>query len=156
MSEKFKLLLESYTTILIKNGIYTVDGIQAAFKDFCDSLTIQEPKIKPLPNNNNANYIQTTLSEAIQRAKQPVIITVKKNENDDWESTVYPGMIFKEFPNETGDDTHYVCVGFKDGKNLQPLSMNQLRICQANGWRFDINNTIGCAKTVSTDLAVKL
>ena len=47
-------------------------------------------------------------------------------------------------------------ITFQDGEKIAPLSMNQVRICQANGYRFDVTNTVGCAKTVDSELAVKL
>ena len=162
MSEQYESILKLFTNILVQKGIYTVDGIRNAYKDFCDSLAVQEYKSKPTPAANNDKYVQTTLAEAIQRAKQPVKIPVKKNEYDNFESTVYQGLIFKEFMHDVADpatgkfETYYVCVGFQDGKNIAPLSMNHLRICQANGWRFDVNNTIGCAKTTTSDLGIKL
>ena len=154
MTDRYEEILRLYTKIVLKNGKFDVDGLQRAFKEFCASLAVQPVKPKPIATTNNSSYVKTTLAEAIQRAKQPVVIPVKTNEHGNLESTIYPGLVFKEV--KDGDETYHVCYGFQDGKNIAPLSINQLRVCQANGWRFDVNNTVGCATTVSSDYAVKL
>ena len=158
MSDRYKEILELYTSVVIKKGDYSQAGLESAFNEFCDTLTIPKYEYKPPKQNiDNNHYVKTTLAEAIQRAKLPVMISVEKNKYGNWESTVYPGLIFKEI-NVCTDPKHpkmqYVCIGFQDGEKIAPLSMNQLRICQANGWMFDTSNTVGCAKTVSSDLAV--
>ena len=80
------------------------------------------------------------------------------NDYGNLESTIYPGLVFKKFTEDTpnGPEEYHVCIGFQDAANIAPLSINQLRVCQANGWRFDVNNTVGCAKTVTSEYAVKL
>lgn len=156
MSARYKDILESYTKIVIKNDDYTVEGLLEAYKQFCESLAVKTYKPQVAIVNKDA-YVKTTLAEAIARAKQPVVIPVQKNKYNNWESTVRPGLIFEERNVSDGPEPkmQYVCVGVQDGDKIAPLSMNQLRVCQANGWRFDAKNTVGCAKTVTTDLAMK-
>jgi hypothetical protein len=151
MSERYQEILKIYVDIIIKQGDYSVQGIESAFIEFCNSLKKHEIKPRVIAKDaDETNYVKTTLAEAIQRARLPVHITVQRNKHGNLESTVYPGLIFKEVNGAN------ICVGFQDGEKIAPLSMNQVRICQANGYRFDVTNTVGSAKTVDSELAIKI
>ena len=65
------------------------------------------------------------------------------------ECTIIPGLLVKELgPNDS------IAYGVQDGPNIAPLSINQLLACQANGFKYDKNNTVGSAKFTTSPLGV--
>ena len=144
-----KTVLDIFTGILIKNGDFTVAGVEKAFREFSSKVTVHKYK-PPKASNGPRSYIRTTLAEAVENAKLPVLIPVRRNQYGNWESTIYPGLLFND-----PEPTKAVAFGMQDGPKIAPLSINQLLICQANGFRYMKNNTVGSAKHTSSELEVK-
>lgn len=154
MSKDLRRLLSLFTDVVVKNGDFTTAGVEKAFNEFVENITIHKPKpaaaSKAPAGSNNAGYVKTTLQEAVEQAKLPIHIPVFKNRFGYWESTLYKGLLFND-----EDPQHAIAFGNQgdDGK-IHPLTMNQLFVCQANGYRYLKKNTQGSATMCNNELAV--
>jgi hypothetical protein len=146
MDDNLKEILKNFINKIQEVGDYTEAGVNNAFEKFKKSLTIHKHVPEPGPKHT-AGYINTTIEEAITNAKRPIYIPVKKNEYGNIECAVYPGLLVRDVGENTG-----VVYGIQDGENIVSLSMNQIRICMANGWRYDGENLVGSAKTTYNEL----
>lgn len=144
-------ILTLFTDFIVEKGDFTVEGVEAAHQDFINSLEIRKHAAKRVvPDNaNSASYVKTTLEEAVAKAKLPIKIPVFKNKFGHWESTVCRGLIFSDT-----DPQHAIAIGDQgeDGK-IHELSMNQLLVCQSNGWHYSKENTIGSAAECENQLS---
>uniref|UniRef100_A0A6C0CFI7 Uncharacterized protein n=1 Tax=viral metagenome TaxID=1070528 RepID=A0A6C0CFI7_9ZZZZ len=146
MEADYRQVLQPFVTRIRKGGIYTVEGVEAAFLAFVDSFEI---KVYKPPETESSGYVKTTLQEAVEASKRPVQISVEVNSFGNMESLVYPGLIFKEDLN----DKQWTAHGLQDDSgNIVPLTMNAVLVCRANGWRFNGKNLGGSASLVSSEL----
>lgn len=140
--------LKPFVDLLVEKGDFTVAGVEAAFDAFSKSLSVKE--YKPIVVTDSSSE-KTTLKEAAEKAKLPIYLTVEKNSEGNFESTVYRGLVFKE-----AEGGVWVAFGLQDGKNIVPLTMNAVYACRANGWRYNSNNLVGSAAETKSELRVVL
>lgn len=138
-----------FVKILVESDNFTPSGVEVAFEKFTQSLQVHEHKPRR-GATNESRYIKTTLRDAVEKARLPVYIPVMRNDHGNLESTVYRGLVFKTIEGKN------VAIGIQDGEKIAPLSINQLRVCEANGWQYDASNVVGSAATMGGDLAVNL
>lgn len=144
MSEECAKVIAIFTELIVKNGDFTPDGIEYAFETFCKNIKVQEisPAAKYAPG-----FVKSSIDAAIEAAKQPVYIPCKPNKYGNMECTIIPGLLVKQLgPNDA------IAYGVQDGPNIGKLSINQLLACQANGFKYDRNNTVGSAQRCTSDL----
>jgi len=142
----YEAILNLFVDLVIKSNDFTVDGIEKAFQKFKESLTVHEHK----PKNSSApsDFVKTTLREAVERAKQPVYIIADYNRFGNLESKDYPGLIFIK-----NGENQLIAHGIQDGSKIQPLTMNAILCCMANGWLYDRKNTAGSANVCENPMA---
>ena len=137
-----KQLLMLFVSKVKSLGNYTPEGIEKAFKAFCES--IEEKNVKPPPKTSNVKeYVSTTLEDAIAAAKKPVEIPYFVNKYGNKESTIIKGMILAE------DENGAYAAGLQDGINIVPLTMREVTACKGNGFRYSGANTTGSAQFTS-------
>ncbi len=144
MTSECAKVITILTEMIIKNNDFTPDGIEYAFEIFCKNIRVQEvsPAARYAPG-----FVKSSIDAAIEAAKQPVYIPYKINSYGNKECTIIPGLLVKEIgPNDV------IAYGVQDGPNIGKLSINQLLACQANGFKYDKNNTVGSAQRCSSDL----
>lgn len=144
---ELRRLLTIFTEYIVKFGDFSPAGVEISFQKFVDSLKVKEPAAA-MPNPSA--YTKTTLEEAIQKAKLPVYVPVFRNKWGHWESTICKGLLFSD-----EDARNAIAIGDQgDDGSIQPLTMNQLFVCQSNGWFYKKSNTTGSAAACSNTLGV--
>jgi hypothetical protein len=143
-----RAILRLFGKLVVEGGDYTPAGVEKAFLTFCSSLEEKEVKKTLIPDDGN--FVKTTLKDAIECAKTPILIKVKKNAYGNLESEDVPGLLFKEDEGESGKERPYA-YGIQDGPHVAPLNMNMLLVCYANGFRYDGKCTVESA-TITSDV----
>jgi len=144
MSEECAKIITILTEMLLKGGDFSVDGVEYVFEVFCKNIKVKEA---PVTARFAPGFVKSSIDAAIEAAKQPVYIPYKVNKYGNMECTIIPGLLIKELgPNDA------IAYGVQDGPNVGKLSINQLLACQANGFKYDKNNTVGSARQCTSDL----
>ena len=140
MASEVAKIINRFCDVVVGRGDFTVDGIEDAFYNFVKALEINEinEASRFVPG-----FVKSSIDTAVDAAKKPVYITFKVNQYGNKESTMFPGLLLTD---------EGVVYGYQDGPNIGKLSMNHLLVCQANGFRYDKNNTIGSAQHTSSAL----
>ena len=144
-------ILELFIKQVVQRGDYSPAGVEMAFDIFCKTVSEHQHKPKErAPNMKQGDFVKTTLKEAAEAARAPIYIPACLNQYGNMESTVCPGLVFKE----DGDGRWYA-HGIQDGEKIAPLSMNYVLVCAGNGWRYDETNLSGSAVATSSELKIK-
>lgn len=140
-------ILDAFITVLSKHKVLDTEAINKAREEYFDSITFKVSK--HTADINDTDYVETTLDAALLKARKPINILVKKNEDGTLESVQIKGLLLKEC-----EDGQIRAYGTRiDGIVRPELPMRFLLLCRANGIKFVKENAVGSGKLVHTELA---